>query len=125
VNNSPSSRRPRVLTAKYGEKLHITHALFEVPAGYVVDHINRDTLDNRRCNLRVVTPGVNMLNKVQYPSTANGTGMTNIHAKGDKYRLTYSRQFNNLDIAIQAKLAVQGLIDYYSNLDAESREVNA
>lgn len=32
-------------------------------AGFEVDHVNRDTLDNRRCNLRVVTHAVNAQNK--------------------------------------------------------------
>lgn len=32
------------------------------PKGYVVDHINRDTLDNRRCNLRYVTRSINGFN---------------------------------------------------------------
>ena len=33
------------------------------PKGYVVDHINRDTLDNRRCNLRYVTRSLNGFNR--------------------------------------------------------------
>jgi hypothetical protein len=33
------------------------------PKGYVVDHINRDTLDNRKCNLRYVTHSINGFNK--------------------------------------------------------------
>lgn len=34
----------------------------DCPDGLVVDHINRDRLDNRRCNLRNVTQSVNMQN---------------------------------------------------------------
>ena len=36
--------------------------LESIPKGHHVDHVNRDRLDNRRCNLRVVTPHENVLN---------------------------------------------------------------
>jgi hypothetical protein len=44
-----------------GALLH--RILMNPPAGLEVDHINRDRLDNRRCNLRVVTRSVNGHNK--------------------------------------------------------------
>lgn len=43
------------------EKMH--HAVIgKPPEGYVVDHINGDTLDNRKCNLRFITQQQNCFN---------------------------------------------------------------
>ncbi len=36
--------------------------ILQPPPGLVADHINGDTLDNRRCNLRVATPAQNTYN---------------------------------------------------------------
>lgn len=49
----------------------------EIEPGEVIDHINGDGLDNRRCNLRVVTQHVNRLN-------ANTRG-TSFHRGADKW----------------------------------------
>lgn len=46
-----------------GRPLTMHRLLVPAPDGYVVDHINRDGLDNRRSNLRVITPAQNMQNR--------------------------------------------------------------
>jgi len=54
---------------------HITIFLHKFIMGnpsMVVDHINQDTLDNRKCNLRICTPCENMFNKSKYKNNTSG-----------------------------------------------------
>lgn len=46
-----------------GYKILLTHSLLYVPTGLEADHINGNSLDNRKKNLRVVTPSANHLNR--------------------------------------------------------------
>ena len=42
---------------------YMHRVLMNPPRGMLVDHINHDTLDNTRANLRLVTPSENQLNR--------------------------------------------------------------
>ncbi len=47
-----------------GDKEVLMHSMImQTPEGKVVDHINHDGLDNRRCNLRVTDQSINMYNR--------------------------------------------------------------
>jgi hypothetical protein len=45
------------------------------PPGYEVDHANRNTLDNRRCNLRLALRRQNMMNRPKWGSKCRFKGM--------------------------------------------------
>lgn len=55
--------------------------------GYEIDHINRNTLDNRRCNLRFVTSHINQKNKMG--SHYSYTGIVSLFTDGNRYRVSY------------------------------------
>src|SRR3990167_5170730 len=49
-------------TPKKKVSLYMAREILNVPDGMMVDHISGETLDNRRCNLRVCTRGQNTRN---------------------------------------------------------------
>ena len=51
---------------KIRKRIHIHRIISNCPDNLVVDHINHDTLDNRKCNLRNVTRSENSLNTRVY-----------------------------------------------------------
>lgn len=60
-----------------GKKVHVRMHRFlllgmEMGRDRLVDHMNRDTLDNRRCNLRICTPGQNMANSRIHSNNSSG-----------------------------------------------------
>ena len=50
---------------KSGASVLLHRVILQPPAGFVVDHINGDGLDNRRANLRVATISQNLQNQRQ------------------------------------------------------------
>lgn len=56
--------------ARKQRSLLLHRAIMEPPTGMVVDHINGDTLDNRRANLRICTQGQNLRNSYYHRDPA-------------------------------------------------------
>jgi hypothetical protein len=58
---------PCMRNGERAQKLAYMHrVIMQTPAGMVTDHINHDTLDNRRSNLRVCTRAENSRNQSKY-----------------------------------------------------------
>ena len=58
----------------------------DVPKGYEVDHISLDTLDNRRCNLRVCTHQQNQCNQPPQKNNTSGVSGVSYYPTRSKYR---------------------------------------
>ena len=59
--------------------------LMDAQPGQIVDHINGDSLDNRRDNLRLATPQQNGQNKRLSPLSTTGLKGVGWHRKRNKY----------------------------------------
>jgi len=58
--------------------------------GYVIDHINRNKLDNRRANLRMCTPGENSCNKTKPVNSLNKYKGVSVQKNG-KYKASVTK----------------------------------
>lgn len=56
-----------------GKTIKMHRLIMNAPPGMEVDHLNRDGLDNRKANLRVVTATENKQNKGIYNNNKSGT----------------------------------------------------
>lgn len=105
-------------------KLH--RFLMNAQPGDVVDHINRDTLDNRKCNLRITNQSVNVRNSGIRSDNKTGhkgislckqTGMyrVEIQLHGKRYR-DFGR-FHTLELAIEARKNAEIELNYHRDLE--------
>lgn len=82
--------------------IYLHHLLLGFPVG-TIDHINGNTLDNRKCNLRVVDKSIQSLNRI----IKNTTGVRGVSKdkKGYVARFTFqhkeyrSKRFNSIEEA--------------------------
>jgi hypothetical protein len=72
-------------THKYAAtKMRMHRFIMNPPKGFVVDHINGDTLDNRRQNLRICTNAQNQQNTGSRGGTSKYKGVS-FNIKSDKW----------------------------------------
>ena len=93
-----------------GTEIKIHRFITNCPDDMVIDHINHDTLDNRKQNLRVCTSKENSVNKKYFK---NSTGYKNIyfHKATQKFRVCFQRNkkeirlgsFKTLEEAIKTR----------------------
>ena len=98
---------------KGNDKIFLHHLIMGKPnRGLVIDHINRNPLDNRKCNLRIATRSLNSINSKLAKN--NTTGVRNVHIDKNtgKYRARIKRNGKMIHIGMyetleEAKKAVE------------------
>ena len=82
----------------------LSRFLMNCPKNMQIDHINHNTLDNRKCNLRICTNFENQLNKTN--NTSGYVGVTWDKSRNKWYvfcKRKYIGRFNNIEDAIIAR----------------------
>jgi hypothetical protein len=110
------SRKIYVRTFYKGGHIQLHRLLMKDPIGMVVDHIDRNTLNNRRCNLRVVSKSVNNQNKGMYSNSASG--IKYVKKKGNLWevmvkkngRVVYNKCYKDLMEATMTAVHLHNLI---------------
>jgi HNH endonuclease len=96
----------------YSGRLGLLHrAIMKAPPGSVVDHINGIRLDDRRCNLRLVTHQENLQNHISPPRSNTGHYGVTFDANRGRYcayatlsgRRVFLGRFRDLDSAVDAR----------------------
>jgi len=106
---------------KYASKTVRMHrAINDTPDGLVTDHINRNKLDNRRCNLRTATKSLNSINRSVPANNRSGHKGVYWDSWSKKWRaeikLNYKKislgRFSDIQQAVEAR--VDGERKYYA-----------
>ena len=93
---------PRAVRGNHsGNYFHMSRQIMNCPKSMVVDHINRDTLDNRKCNLRIVNRSQNLINSGYRKNLSGFKGVT----------------WHNQNKKWQAKIIVKGKQIYFGLYD--------
>lgn len=92
---------------KNGYKGYLHRFIVNCPANKFVDHKNGNTLDNRKCNLRICTPSENMKNTKMRSDNTSGYRYIHFNKQRKVWYVQIKRKrvgtFKNIDEAVKCR----------------------
>ena len=119
----------RRFTLNGKQHIRMMHTYIKRPKkGYVIDHINNNGLDNRKCNLRYATHSQNMANRCKRTksTTSKFVGVSFdknnhkwiAHIRHNKVRYTLGRFITEIDAAKAYNKAARKFHKKYAHLNS-------
>lgn len=99
------------------KKIEIHHFILPKKTGFVIDHINRNKLDNRRSNLRYATRSQNCMNRGMMKSNTSGYRGISWHKPSKKWQVRIS--YNHKMIALGTYSDIEEAARVYKNKAVE------
>ena len=80
------------------KQISMHRVITDCPKGMMVDHINHDTLDNRKCNLRICTSSQNQMNRGKQSNNTSGYKGVHWCKSGSKWAaiIIVNKKYNHL-----------------------------
>lgn len=112
INRCWHINKNRYVIIKYkGKEIKLQNFLMEPPVGFIVDHIDGDTLNNRRSNLRICKEIDNAKNKGIQINNTSGVKGVNWNCKLEQWqvRIGYNKKrihlgyFNDFEEAVKVR----------------------
>lgn len=136
ISGSRAEEKGRVLSKINNKTVRLHHFLFGKPVkGEEYDHINRNPLDNRKCNLRLCSLTQNQYNRgTRRTNTSGYKGVCDKNAKRFRARIWHNRKpihlgyFNTKEEAAEAynaaALRLQGVFACLNEIKVGHRNVS-
>lgn len=101
--------------------LRLHRLITNAPAGVLVDHRNRNKLDNRRANLRVADRSTNGMNRSAQLNNTSGFKGVSLHKKTGRWRayITVHKKTRHLGLFATPELAHEAYVRAAAELHGE------
>ena len=109
---------PYALCSVDGKVTRLHRIVVKAAIGQVVDHVNGNTLDNRKSNLRIVSRSKNSLNRAGASKANVTTKQRNVYYENGKYRvricvgykMTNYGRYDSLQDAVKVAISVRKML---------------